>query len=150
MSVLICSKFEVLPLQCCFLPLTEVNAVLSWRPNQTPLSARSSFLSGQWYKLSGYNAFWYQLHTFARWNHLLHYLLEPFTNDQKILVLFVRWQYYLASNEELIMLINSLCFHFTKSSIHGTIYMSFARRQHYFIYKSPSDTPWNLGNILPI
>ena len=29
-------------------PLPEVSAVRSWRPNQTPLSARSSFLLGQW------------------------------------------------------------------------------------------------------
>jgi len=48
MSVFIGSKLEAQPLQRWFLPLPEVSAVWSWRPNQTPLSARSSFLSGQW------------------------------------------------------------------------------------------------------
>jgi len=47
MSVFIGSKLEAQPLQRCF-PLPEVRAVWSWRPNQTPLSARSSFLLGQW------------------------------------------------------------------------------------------------------
>ena len=41
-------KLEALLLQRCFFPLPEVRAVWSWLPNQTPLSARSSFLLGQW------------------------------------------------------------------------------------------------------
>ena len=48
MSVFIGSKLEAQPLQRCFLPLPEVSAVWSWRPIQTPLTARSSFLLGQW------------------------------------------------------------------------------------------------------
>ena len=47
MSVLIGSKLETQPLQRCFLPLPEVSAGWSWRPIQTPLTVRSSFLSGQ-------------------------------------------------------------------------------------------------------
>jgi len=43
---------EAQPLQRCFfkfLPLPEVSAVYhSWRPIQTPLTAQSSFLLGQW------------------------------------------------------------------------------------------------------
>ena len=48
MSVFIGSKLETQPLQRCFLPLPEVSAVWSWPPNQISLTARSSFLSGQW------------------------------------------------------------------------------------------------------
>jgi hypothetical protein len=49
MSVLIGSKLEAQQLQCCFFPLPEVIAVWSWPPIQTPLTARSRFLSGQWF-----------------------------------------------------------------------------------------------------